>query len=150
MQLMELLERIEFWHWWVFAAALIAIEVFAPSTVFLWPAIAAAIVGFALLAFDGMGWEYQALLFAALTVISIVAWRAYARTRPLPSEDPTLNRRAEQFVGRVVTLKNPIVDGRGRITIDGIAWTIEGDDMEAGLSVKIVGADGAILKIERT
>ena len=147
---MELLERIEFWHWWVFAAALIAIEVFAPSTVFLWPAIAAAIVGFALLAIDNMGWQYQALLFAALTVISIVAWRAYARTRPLISDDPTLNRRAEQLMGRVVTLKDPVVDGRGRIMIDGIAWTVEGEDMEPGCGIRVIGVDSAVLKVERT
>ncbi len=147
---MELLERIEFWHWWVFAAALITIEVFAPSTVFLWPAIAAAIVGFALLAIDAMGWQYQALLFAALSVVSIVAWRAYARTRPVQSEDPTLNRRAEQLTGRVVTLKDPVVDGRGRIMIDGVAWTVEGEDMEVGCGIRIVGVDGTILKVERT
>ena len=148
--MMELLERIEFWHWWVFAAALIAIEVFAPSTVFLWPAVAAAILGFALLAINGMSWQYQALLFAALTVISIVAWRAYARTRPLQSDDPTLNRRAEQHRGRVVTLKDPIIDGRGRITLDGIAWTIEGEDMEAGCGIRVIRVDGAILKVEKT
>ena len=147
---MELLERIEFWHWWVFAAALITIEMFAPSTVFLWPAIAAAIVGFALLAIDNMGWQYQALLFAALTVISIVAWRAYARTRPLLSDDPTLNRRAEQLTGRLVTLKDPIVDGRGRIVIDGVAWTVEGEDMDSGCGIRVIGVAGAILKIERT
>jgi membrane protein implicated in regulation of membrane protease activity len=147
---MEVLEQIEFWHWWVFAAALIAIEVFAPSTVFLWPAVAAAIVGFALLALESMGWQYQALLFAALSVISIVAWRAYARTRPTLSDDPTLNRRAEKHVGRVATLKDPMVDGRGRITIDGIAWAVKGEDMEAGCAIKVVGADGAILKVERT
>ena len=147
---MELLERIEFWHWWVFAAALITIEMFAPSTVFLWPAIAAAIVGFALLAIDNMGWQYQALVFAALTVISIVAWRSYARTRPLPSDDSTLNRRAEQLTGRVVTLKNPIVDGRGRIMIDGVAWTVEGEDMDSGCGIRVIGVAGAILKVERT
>ena len=147
---MELLERIEFWHWWVFALALITIEVFAPSAVFLWPAIAAAIVGIALLAIDNMGWQYQALLFAALTVISIVAWRAYARNRPLLSDDPTLNRRAEQLMGRIVTLKDPIVDGRGRITLDGVTWTIEGEDMEPGCGIHVIGVDGAILKVERT
>ena len=146
---MELLDRIEFWHWWVLGAVLIAIEVFAPSTVFLWPTVAAAIVGFALLALEGMGWQYQALLFAALSVISIVGWRAYARTRPIESDDPTLNRRAEKHVGRVVTLKEPIVDGRGRIMIDGISWTVKGEDMEAGCAIKVVAADGALLMVER-
>ena len=146
---MELLDRIEFWHWWVLGAVLIAIEVFASSSVFLWPAVAAAIVGFALLALEGMGWQYQALLFAALSVISIVGWRAYARTRPIESDDPTLNRRAEKHVGRVVTLKEPIVDGRGRIMIDGISWTVKGEDMEAGCAIKVVAADGALLMVER-
>ena len=113
-------------------------------------AIAAVIVGFALLAIDNMGWQYQALVFAALTVISIVAWRSYARTRPLPSDDSTLNRRAEQLTGRLVTLKDPIVDGRGRIVIDGVAWTVEGEDMDSGCGIRVIGVAGAILKIERT
>jgi len=43
---MEWLEHIEFWQWWVLAALLMAIEVFAPTTLFLWTGIAAAAVGF--------------------------------------------------------------------------------------------------------
>ena len=38
----EFLDTIEFWHWWVLAALLVVIEVFAPSTVFLWPGVAAS------------------------------------------------------------------------------------------------------------
>ena len=89
-------------------------------------------------------------LFAALTVISIVAWRAYARTRPLISDDPTLNRRAEQIIGRIVTLNDPIVDGRGRITLDGVTWTVEGEDMEPGCGIRVIGVDSTILKVVRT
>ena len=36
-----ILDSIEFWHWWVLAALLIAVEVFAPTTVFLWTGISA-------------------------------------------------------------------------------------------------------------
>ena len=45
-------DQIEFWNWWVVAVFLIGIEVFAPGAVFLWMGIAAAIVGFVLLAFS--------------------------------------------------------------------------------------------------
>ena len=55
--MIELLDRIEFWHWWVLAALLIAIEVLAPSAVFLWPGVAAAIVGLVLLAASDIGWQ---------------------------------------------------------------------------------------------
>lgn len=146
--MIEFLEGLEFWHWWVLAVGLVIVEVFAPSTVLLWPGIAAVIVGVVLLAADDIGWQYQVLLFAALSVTSLVAWRAYARTRPTRSEDPRLNRRAEQYVGRVFILEEPIVNGRCRINADGIIWTIAGEDLDAGARVRVVGTEGTILKVE--
>ena len=145
---MEWLEQIEFWHWWVLAALLMAVEVFAPTTLFLWTGISAAAVGFVVLFARGIGWEVQVLLFAVLSVASVLGWRHYARLRPATSDDPLLNRRAEQCVGRLYTLEEPIVNGRGRVKVDGVFWKIEGDDLEAGNRVKVVGADGVILKVE--
>ena len=63
---MEWLEQIEFWHWWVLAALLMAVEVFAPTTLFLWTGISAAAVGIVVLFARGIGWEVQVLLFAVL------------------------------------------------------------------------------------
>ncbi len=144
----EILDGIEFWHWWVLAALLMAIEVLAPTTVFLWTGISAAAVGVVILVADGIGWQTQVLMFSVLSVVSVFAWRQYARLRPTVSEDPLLNRRAEQCVGRLATLAEPIVDGRGTIDIDGIAWTVAGADLAAGARVKIVGADVTVLKVE--
>ena len=148
--MIELLARIEFWHWWVVAALLMAIEVFAPTTVFLWTGISAATVGLVLLAADGIGWQSQVILFAVLSVVSVIAWRYYMRLRPIRSEDPLLNRRAEQCVGRVCTLEEPIINGQGKVKIGGILWKIEGEDLDAGARVRVVGVDGAVLKVERT
>ena len=144
----ELLESVEFWHWWVLGAVLMAIEVFAPTTLFLWTGISAGAVGVVLLVAGEMAWELQWLLFAVLSVLSVIAWRRYARLRPTPSEDPLLNRRAEQCVGRLVTLEAPIVDGRGKVDLEGATWTVQGEDLEAGVRVKVVGVDGLILKVE--
>jgi membrane protein implicated in regulation of membrane protease activity len=96
----------------------------------------------------GIGWEIQVLLFAVLSVASVFAWRYYARLRPTPSEDPLLNRRAEQCVGRLVVLEAPVVNGQGAINVDGTTWKVEGKDFAAGVRVKVVGAYGAILKVE--
>ena len=145
---MEWLEQIEFWHWWVLAAVLMAVEVFAPTTLFLWMGISAGAVGLLVLVANDIGWEIQILLFAVISVVSVVAWRQYARLHPASSDDPLLNRRAEQCVGRLFSLEEPIVNGRGRVKVDGVFWKIEGDDLEAGNRVKVVGTDGVILKVE--
>ncbi len=142
-------EHVEFWHWWVLAALLLAVEVFAPTTLFLWTGISAGIVGLVVLITEDIGWESQILLFAVLSVVSVVAWRRYALLRPVRSEDPWLNRRAEQYIGRQFTLEEPIVNGQGKVNVDDTSWKIAGEDLPAGNRVKVVGVDGVILKVEQ-
>src|SRR3546814_16448019 len=74
-------EQIEFWNWWVIAVFLIGLEVFAPGAVFLWMGTAAGIVGFVLLAFPETSWQFQLLIFAAISVVSILVWRYALRDR---------------------------------------------------------------------
>lgn len=144
-----MIDGIDFWHWWVLAALLIAIEVFAPTTLFLWTGISAAVVGLVVLIVGDIGWDAQLLLFGGLSVATVGAWRLiYRRMRPAPSDDPGLNRRAERHVGRSFKLNEPIVDGRAKLEIEGILWKIEGADLEAGARVKVIGVDGVTLKVE--
>ena len=143
-----MLGPIAFWHWWILAAILIGIEVFAPTTLFLWTGVAAAAVGFLVLIAPGLGWEYQVLVFAVVSVASVLAHRQYARRHPVRSDSPNLNRRAQQYVGRTFTLEDPIVNGQGKIKVDDSTWKIEGTDMGAGRRVKVIGVDGTILKVE--
>src|SRR3546814_9689932 len=77
-------EQIEFWNWWVIAVFLIGLEVFAPGAVFLWMGIAAGIVGFVLLAFPETSWQFQLLIFAAISVVSILV-RSEEHTSELQS-----------------------------------------------------------------
>lgn len=145
----SVLDSIVFWHWWVLGAVLITIEMFAPSAVLLWPGIAAAIVGLIVLIFADVGWEFSVLLFAVLTVVCAVAGRYYIKRFPAKSTGAPLNRRGEQYVGRQFTLVDPIVGGRGKLSIDDTIWTIEGPDLDSGARVKIVKVDGSMLKVEQ-
>lgn len=144
----EFLGGAVFWHWWVLGAVLITIEMLAPTTFLLWPGIAAGVVGLVALIFPGVGWEVSVFLFAVLSVGSAVAGRYYIKKFPARSTGTTLNRRAEQYVGRQFTLDDPIVAGRGKLSIDDTIWTIEGEDTESGARVKIVEADGSVLRVE--
>ena len=140
--------NIDYWHWLILAGILLIIEVIAPSFFFLWLSIAAAITGLMLLAIPDLGWEYQLLIFSALSIISITALRRYQRSRRAFTGQPTLNRRGEQYIGRTFTLSEPIVNNNGIIRVDDSTWRINGDDLPAGSTVKVVGAEGVILQVE--
>ena len=45
-------------------------------------------------------------------------------------------------------LDEPIRDGIGRLALDDTVWRVQGPDLAAGSRVRIVEADGALLKVE--
>lgn len=142
------MEAITYWHWWILAVALLVLEVFAPGAFFLWMGVGAGIVGVILLLAPDMGWEYQIMVFSIFSVVSIATWRLFIRKHPTETDKPTLNRRGEQYVGRVFTLSEPIVNGTGKIRVDDSTWKVMGEDCDAGTKVKVVSIEGTVLKIE--
>jgi membrane protein implicated in regulation of membrane protease activity len=143
------LQQVEFWHWWVLGVVLLILEVFAPGAFFLWLALAAGIVGLVVMMIPAMAWEAQLLLFALLSVASFLVGRLWLRRHPIETDLPTLNRRGEQYVGRVFTLDEAVVNGTGKIRVDDTTWKIRGDDCAAGARVRVTGVDGTVLLIER-
>lgn len=136
----------DYWNWWLLGVVLMAIEAIAPGFFFLWMGVAALLVGL-LLTLLPMAWTYQVLLFAVLSVGSIVAWRLRLRRHPTQTQDSLLNRRGHQYVGRVFTLEAPVVNGYGKIRVDDSTWKVAvNQDCPAGARLRIVGADGVILK----
>lgn len=143
-----MLQQLTYWHWLILAAVLIILEVFAPGAFMLWIGIAAGVVGALLYVFPGLSWEYQFIIFSIAAVGSIIAWRSYRNQHPIISDEPTLNRRGAQYVGRIFTLETPIVDGIGKIRVDDSTWKIEGADCPAGTKIKVVGIESTVLRVE--
>jgi inner membrane protein len=139
---------LHFWHWWILAAVLAAVEAVLPGMFFIWFGAAAAIVGFVVLILPGMGWESEVILFAALAGVAVFIARSFLHRHPLETDDPALNRRAERYLGRQFTLETPIVNGRGSIRVDDSVWRASGPELPAGRRVKVVGVEGAILRVE--
>jgi hypothetical protein len=144
---MELFTSLTYWQWWVIAIIFIILEMFAPGAFMLWLGIAAAIVGIILAVLPSMAWEVQYTLFAIISVLSIIAWKKMQMRHPRETDQPALNRRGHQYLNRVFTLDEAVVNGQGKIKVDDTTWKIEGDDCPAGSKVKVVGVDGVILKI---
>ena len=140
---------VEYWHWWVLGTVLLILEVFAPGAFMLWMGIAAAIVGAVLLVAPVVSLEVQLLVFAILSVASIVGWRVYVRRNPPePTDEPTLNRRGTQYIGRVFTLDEPIVNGVGKLRVDDTTWKVAGPDLPLGARVRVAKVDNIVLLVE--
>ena len=146
---MEFIQDITFWHWMILGVVLVILEVLAPGIIFLWMGIAAIATGLIVLAADTLGWEYQILVFAGLSVVSVVAGRMWVRSRPTETDHPTLNRRGEQYIGRVFVLEEPLVNGVGKLRVDDTTWKINGGDLPAGTRVRVAQANGTVLQVEK-
>lgn len=145
------LGKVVFWHWWVLGVVLLVLEMMAPGAFFLWMAVATAVVGVVVLVMPDLAFEYQILIFAVLSVASIVTWRIYLKNNPTETEEPLLNKRGAQYVGRTFVLEQDMPLGRGKIHVDDTTWRAVcdlGDDLPSGSRVKVVDVDGTTLKVE--
>jgi membrane protein implicated in regulation of membrane protease activity len=136
------------WHWLVIGLLLAALELLTPAFLFLPMGIAAVLVGALLAVAPAASWSLQLGVFAVLSVTIAVLGRLYLRRHPIASDEPTLNRRGHQYVGRVFTLDAPIVNGAGKIRVDDSTWKVLGADAPAGRLVRVVGVDGTMLQVE--
>ena len=148
--MIEFLGNLEFWHWWIFAIALVILEVLAPGVIFLWLGIGAAIMGGVLLLVPDLGWQTQLVSFAVLSVAAGIGGRIWVSYRPTETDEPNLNRRGEQYIGRVFTLDDPIVNGVGKLKVGDSIWRVSGDDLPGGSQVTVVSVEGITLRVEHT
>ena len=140
------------WNWMALGLILLALEIFAPGIFLLWIGIAAIIVGALTLMIGGAAmwtWQLQIVLFLILSLISAYIGKRVTAGGNGPSDEPLLNQRAEQLVGRTATLAEPISDGRGRIKLGDTQWRVSGPDMPVGTKVKVVSTDGSELSVEQ-
>lgn len=135
------------WVWWVAAGVLLLIELVAPGVFFIWLAAAAALTAIADAMYD-LPWQAELLVFAACAVVAVIAGRQlYRGPSVAPEDNPHLNRRQLNYVGRRFTLKEPIVDGRGKLAIEDTIWEVEGPDLGAGTRVKVTAVSGMNLVV---
>ena len=145
------LGKIVFWHWWAFAIVLLIVETLAPGSFFMWMGVSAGIVGVILAFAPDMGWQLQVVIFTVFSVATIVGWRYYLQRNPTETDEPLLNRRGSQYVGRTFELTEEMALGRGKISVDDTTWRAEydaGGDLPAGSHVKVIAIDGTTLKVE--
>lgn len=145
---MEYLQNLSFWDWLGLGTVLLILEVFGAGGYLLWMGVAAAAVGVLTFIIPGMHWTLQFLLFAVTSVLTALYWWRRQRTVNRPSDQPGLNMRGQELIGRVFIVQSAVVDGRGKIKVGDGVWLVSGPDTAVGGQVRVVGQDGAILRVE--
>ncbi len=139
-----------FWVWAGLAAALLAIEVLTGSGWLLWAAASAGVTA-VVVAIAGTNVPTTLLIFALLTMASTLAARRYLPRSALPRGND-INDNVARLVGHLGLSVGVFSRGAGRVAIDGKEWAAqldEGDALEAGASVQVIGVDGARLTVRR-
>ncbi len=145
---MEWLDQIEFWHWLVAGVIMIIIEMVLPAAYFLWMGIAAFVVGLLLYAMPTIPVLIQVVIFGVFSLVSLILYKRHKKSNPDVNDQPNLNRRGEQYVGRSFTLEEAIVNGVGKIKVDDSTWKVKGVDMPAGMKVRVMSVEGTVFNVE--
>jgi membrane protein implicated in regulation of membrane protease activity len=134
--------------WAIAALLLMAAELLLPEIFLLWLGIAAAAVFVLVWAIPGLPAVGQAVAFVLFSLISVGVYIKFIRGARVTTDQPLLNKRGEQLIGKVLPLQEAIVNGQGRVKFGDALWTVEGTDLPAGTSVRVVGASSMTLKVE--
>ncbi len=146
--MLDYLQHLSYWDWLGLGTLLLILEVFGAGGYLLWVGIAAASVGVLTFIFPGLDWTWQFLLFGLFSVLSAVLWWRRQRDSLKTSDQPGLNQRGSELLGRQFSLHEPIIAGRSQIKAGDTLWLVIGPDPPAGTAVRVIGQEGVLLKVE--
>ena len=113
-----------------------------------WVGVGAGLVGaWQIAQGDKSGW-WLVGAGVAMLVADVLIDFVWAHPSVTKSDQPDLNRRAEQLVGRVLLLEEAIEGGRGKVRVGDTLWLAEGAELPAGTRVKVTGVRRDALQVE--
>ncbi|KEY60512.1 NfeD family protein [Serratia sp. DD3] len=137
------------WFWITLGGLLLAAEMLGAAGYLLWSGVSAVVVGIIVWLLPQLGWEWQGVLFAVMTLIVAYLWWYWLRRRPkFAGSSQVLNQRNRQLIGTRGTLTEAMQNGFGRINIGDSSWRAQAnEDLPAGTEVEVIAVEGATLVI---
>lgn len=140
-------EALSFWHWPILAVIFLLLEMITGSGFLLWLAVGAFLM-FGLMSFiPGLYWPLQLLFFSAFSIAAVLSWWRYLKGCTEKNDNPNLNQRTKNYIGRTFDLTSEIKNGRGKVKIGDSFWNVEGEDLPVGTTVKVVDATTTLLQV---
>lgn len=142
------LSTLGFWNWLLLALVLMALETVITGVHFLWFGLSALAVGLIVAAAQSAGvgeaftWPWQLVLYAAIAVMTVFWVKRFAKGNTADSDEPNLNVRGSQYIGRRFLVEEAIINGRGKIRVGDTLWSAVGKDAARGATVEVTGVEG--------
>ncbi|MEN2395484.1 NfeD family protein [Pseudomonas halotolerans] len=143
------LQQMSYWDWLALGVILLILEVFGAGGYLLWIGMAAAAVGVLTFILPQLSWEMQFLLFGLFAMATALYWWRRQRSAVRESDQPLLNLRGQELIGKTFQVHEAIIDGRGKIKVADGVWLVKGPESPVGTRVRVVAQEGAVLRVER-
>ena len=146
--MIEWLSEITAWHWSALGLGMLALEALGIGGFLIGAALSAFFTALSLLFFPELNWKIQLSLFSLLAVVFTIVYWIRFRNFNEKTDQPMLNDRPSQFVGKRYTLKENTVNREGKLQIGDTLWKIRSDkDLTTGTEVEVIKTDGMTLLI---
>ncbi|ROS01407.1 hypothetical protein EDC56_1848 [Sinobacterium caligoides] len=135
-------------HWLILSVVLLVLEVFGAGGFMIGMAVAGVMTSLLLWLQPALSWQLQLLCFAVVSVVATVAYWKYFRGFNNATDQPQLNNRTQQLVGRRWQLDQDLPTGSGRQQIGDTYWKVRSQGaLRAGDLVEVYGSEGSELLI---
>ncbi len=137
----------EQWHWWVLALIFVCCIAVFEHTIHIWLTLSTTVVGVLVWLDPQTPNKFQFLLFGFITLTGMVISSFFSGNRKDSQETPIKGREFAEhqetdIIGRVFTLEEPIVNGKGKLHYNSQKWQLRGKDAETGSKIRVVSIDG--------
>jgi len=146
---MQWLTEISAWHWASLGIILLIMEMLGTAGFLIGSAIAAFLMAAVISIVPDLNWKWQLAIFSSTAIIfSVIYLKRFASFNE-KSDQPNLNNRAAQHIGKRYTLNEAIVNGQGRIQVGDTFWKVTCDqDLEASTQVEVTDINGMDLIVK--
>ena len=139
--------------WIIVGLAIMSMELFLPGFILCFFGLGAVLTGLLKIFIPRMGVNTQLVLFAILSIVSLVSFRRYAQgyfTGRVSNKSPA-GRTMEGHAGETAIVTEDIIPDspRGKVEFHGTSWNADADvEIKKGAKVTIVERHELTLKVK--
>lgn len=146
---MEFLQQLQAWHWLCLGIVVLLGELLGAGGFLLGIGASAILVALLKFLMPDLVWYWQFIIFGVLSILlTLIYWKRFKNFNE-KTEQPLLNSRIQNLMGRQTALIKAIENGQGKVQIEDALWTVSStQNLPIGTIVKVTGADGMVLLVE--
>ena len=138
------------WHWLVAGIILLGLETLGIGGFLIGTAIACFVQSLIVFFAPDLHWAFQIVVFAVNSIVfTFLYWKVF-KPFNTKTDQPTLNDRAAQMIGRKTVIDADMPHGEGKIMFGDTYWRVQSESpLQNGDAVTVTGAEGMILKVQQ-